>query len=63
MGANTFFIVTGVIFGLMAAAQVARLEFQWSVRIASLEIPPAVSWIVLLVAGGLCAWAFQLASF
>jgi hypothetical protein len=63
MGANTFLIVAGGIFGLVAVVQIARLALRWPVRIASFEVPLAVSWIALLVAAGLCAWAFRLASF
>jgi hypothetical protein len=63
MGANSFFIVTGSLFGLIAIVQILRLVFRWPVRIASFEMPFGASWIAFLVAGGLCVWAFRLASF
>ncbi len=62
MGVNTFLVISGCIFGLMSLVQVARLAFRWPVRIASVEVPLAASWIALLIAAGLCVWAFSLAS-
>jgi hypothetical protein len=63
MGTNSYLIVTGCIFGLLAVLQIARLTFRWPVRIASFEIPLVASWVAVLVAGGLSIWAFRLATF
>jgi hypothetical protein len=63
MGANTFLIVSGGIFGLVTILQIARLAFRWPIRIASIDIPLAASWIAVLLAGSLCIWAFRLATF
>jgi hypothetical protein len=63
MGTNTFLLVAGGVFGLVALVQIARIAFRWPVRVASLEMPLAASWIAVLVAGGLCIWAFRLATF
>jgi hypothetical protein len=63
MGTDSFLIVAGAVFGLLAVLQIARLAFRWPVRVGSLDIPLAASWIAVLVAGGLCIWAFRLASF
>ena len=61
MGINSFLIVAGCIFGLIALLQIARIAFRWPIRVASFEIPLAASWIAVLIAGGLCIWAFRLA--
>jgi hypothetical protein len=63
MGTNSFLIVAGCIFGLVALLQIARVAFRWPVRVASVDIPFAASWIAVLVACGLCIWAFRLATF
>ena len=63
MGTDSFLIVAGGVFGLVAVLQIARLAFRWPVRVGSREIPLAASWIAVLVAGGLCIWAFRLSSF
>ncbi len=62
MDVNAFLLVSGCIFGLVSLVQVARLAFRWPVRIASVEIPLAASWIALPIAAGLCVWALSLAS-
>jgi hypothetical protein len=61
MGTNSFLIVAGCIFGLVAVVQIARVACRWPVRIASLDIPFAASWVAVVVAGGLAIWAFRLA--
>ena len=62
MGINAFLIVSVCVFGLASLVQIARLVYRWPVRIASVQIPLAASWVALLVAGGLFVWAFRLAS-
>jgi len=32
---------------------------QWPVHVGTLEIPVWASWIAMVVAGSLCAWAFR----
>ena len=56
---NKYVVVSGAIFGAVAAAHVVRALYEWPVRIASLDIPVWVSWVAVVVAGGLCAWAFR----
>jgi hypothetical protein len=56
---NKYVIVSGVIFGLMAAGQALRAFNQWPASIAGLEIPVWISWLAVAVAGSLCVWAFR----
>lgn len=51
-------IVSGLVFGLIALLQLFRAISQWPVQIAEYNIPVLASWIIAIVAGGLCAWAF-----
>jgi hypothetical protein len=53
-----YVVVSGVIFGLMALAQLIRAVKQVPVQIGSMEIPVWVSWVAVVVAGSLCTWAF-----
>ena len=51
-------IVSGVIFGVIALAQLVRAVNQWPVQIGSFNVPVLASWIAALVAGSICVWAF-----
>ena len=55
---SKYFVVSGVLFGVIALAQLYRAVTQLPVQIGSAEIPVWVSWVAVLVAGGLCTWAF-----
>ena len=52
-------VVSGLIFGIVAAAQAARALLQLPVQIGGFEVPVFVSWIVAVVTGLLCVWAFR----
>jgi hypothetical protein len=56
---KNYIVVSGLVFGFVALAQVARALMQLPVHIGSLEIPVAASWVAAAVAGILCAWAFR----
>jgi hypothetical protein len=53
MEAKTFFLVAGVIFGVVALFHLVRIIMDWSVTIGDWSIPMWVSWVALIVAGGL----------
>ena len=54
-----YVVVSGLIFGFVALAQLLRAVMQVPVQIGSAEIPVWASWVALVVAGSLCAWAFS----
>jgi len=56
---NRYITVSGAIFGLVAVAHAIRALYDWPVQIGSLGIPVWVSWVGMVIAGGLCAWAFR----
>ena len=54
--------VSGVVFGLLATAQLARLIFRWPVQVASVSVPLWVSALAVAITGTLAVWAFRTAS-
>ena len=55
---SRYAIVSGVIFGFIALAQLIRAMKQVSAQIDGVEIPIWVSWVAVALAGSMCAWAF-----
>lgn len=56
---SRYMVVSGVIFGFIALAQLFRAVLQVSVQIGSTEIPVWASWVAAAIAGSMCAWAFN----
>ena len=56
---KNYVVVSGLVFGVVALAQVARAIAQVPVLIGSFAVPVFASWIAAAVAAGLCYWAFQ----
>ncbi len=52
-----FFLVAGILFGVVALVHALRLAFQWQVRFREQEIPMWFSVAGLLGAAGMCLWA------
>ena len=51
--------ISGTVFGLMAIGQGIRAAMQVPVQVGTTSIPVWVSWVALVVAGGLSVWAFR----
>jgi hypothetical protein len=62
MDGKTFFIVAGIIFALVALVHLARIYMDWPVVIGDWSVPIWVSWIGLVVAGGLAIFGLRLAA-
>ena len=58
---RAYLAVSGTLFGIVALMHVLRLVQDWPVQFAGWTVPLWVSWIGVLVAGGLCLWGFRLA--
>jgi hypothetical protein len=56
---NKYAVVSGAIFGVVAALQAIRAFAQLPVQVGSFEIPAALSWVAAVVAGSLSVWAFR----
>jgi hypothetical protein len=57
---QTFVLISGIIFGVVAVIHALRLALRWQVKISEREIPMWLSVGGLIVAAGLCFWAFWL---
>ena len=62
MGQKTFLLVAGTIFALVALAHALRIYMEWPVIIGDWSVPKSVSWVALVVAGGLALFAFRFAA-
>jgi hypothetical protein len=61
MDQKTFSIVAGVIFAAVALFHLVRIYMDWPVMIGGWSVPMWVSWIGLVVAGGLAFFGLRLA--
>ena len=52
-------VVSGAVFGVIAAAQAVRAVRQLPVQVGEFEIPVWLSWLAMAIAGSLCVWAFR----
>jgi hypothetical protein len=62
MNRKTFFMLTGIIFTLVALFHLVRIFMEWPVMIADWSVPKWVSWVGLIVAGGLALFGFRFAA-
>lgn len=56
---DTYTIISGIIFGVVAIAHVVRAVNQWAIQVGPYGVPVWISWAGVVVAGGLCIWAFM----
>ena len=56
---KNYIVVSGLIFGVVAVAQVLRAVMQLPVHVNGFEVPVWASWVAAVVAGSLCIWAFR----
>ena len=61
MTEKTFATIAAVIFALVALLHLVRLVMGWSIVIDSWTVPMWVSWVGLVVAGGLSYYGARLA--
>ncbi len=57
---QAFFLVSGIIFGLVALLHAVRLALRWQVKVNQREVPMGLSIGGLIIAAGLCVWALRL---
>ena len=62
MNDKLFHLIAGAIFALVALLQTLRIYMGWSVVIGGWSAPMWVSWIAIVVAGGLSYFALTLKS-
>jgi len=59
MNRKTFCTVAGAIFALVAVFHLIRILADWHVIIEHWSVPNSVSWVALVVAGGLALLGFR----
>ena len=62
MNRETFCIVAGVIFAVVALLHLVRIYMDWLVVIGDWSVPIWVSWVAFVVAGGLAFFGLRLAA-
>ena len=62
MNDKLFHLIAGTIFALVALLQALRLYMGWPVVIGDWSAPMWISWIAIVVAGGLSYFALTLKS-
>jgi hypothetical protein len=60
MDEKTFSLVAGIIFGLVALFHLVRIFAQCPLIIGDWSVPKSVSWVALIVAGGLALLGLRL---
>jgi sterol desaturase/sphingolipid hydroxylase (fatty acid hydroxylase superfamily) len=50
---------SGVVFAVVALAHAWRAANGWAVQVDAWSIPVWMSWVAVVVAAGLSAWAFR----
>jgi Mn2+/Fe2+ NRAMP family transporter len=59
MDQKTFCMLAGIIFALVALFHLVRIYMDWPVMIADWSVPKWLSWVGLIVAGGLALFGFR----
>ena len=60
MDTKTFSLMAGVIFAAVAVFHLVRIFAEWTVIIGDWSVPKSVSWVALIVAGGLALLGLRL---
>jgi hypothetical protein len=60
MDAKTFSLMAGVIFAVVALLHLVRIFEEWTVIIGDWSVPKSVSWVALIIAGGLAILGLRL---
>jgi hypothetical protein len=56
---KNYIAVSGVIFGVVSLAHIARALMSTPVQIGTSDIPVWGSWVAAVISGALCVWAFR----
>jgi hypothetical protein len=62
MSRKTFSMLAGAIFTLVALFHLIRIFEDWPVIIGDWSVPKSLSWVGLIVAGGLALLGFRVAA-
>ena len=62
MDQKTFVLLAGVIFAIVAVCHLLRIFMGWPIVIDTWTVPMWLSWIALVIAGGLSYFGLSLVS-
>ena len=62
MNQRTFVLLAGVVFAVVALAHLLRIFMGWPIVIDNWTVPMWLSWIALVIAGGLSCFGLSLVS-
>jgi hypothetical protein len=62
MNRKTFSMLAGAIFTLVALFHLIRILEDWPVIIGDWSVPKSLSWVAVIVAGGLALLGFRFAA-
>jgi hypothetical protein len=62
MNRKTFSMLAGAIFTLVALFHLIRIFEDWPIIIGDWPVPKSLSWVALIVAGGLALLRFRFAA-
>jgi hypothetical protein len=57
---RTYVLVSGLVFDVITALQLARFLLRWPVTVAGFAVPLWISAVAAIVAGSLAVWAMRL---
>ncbi len=57
---KAYHVISGILFGLVAAVHLLRLVNHWSLVLGPWSAPMAASWIGLIITVCLSIWSFRL---
>lgn len=60
--AKNYCLISGLLFTLVAVGHLFRIVYGLPVLIGDFEVPMWMSWVGLIIPGGLAVWAFRTAS-
>jgi hypothetical protein len=62
MNRKTYCLLAGIIFTLVTLFHLIRIFEDWPIIIGDWSVPKSVSWVALVVAGGLALLGFRFAA-
>ena len=61
MSGRTYFVVSALIFAVVAILHLLRAVNHWPVQVGPLTPPLSASWVAMVISAALSVWGFRLA--
>lgn len=56
---HRYHLVSGILFTIMAIAQLVRMILAWPLQVDGVSVPVWVSGVALIIVGSMAVWAFR----